>query len=582
MNTCNGCSKKYCSLCIKDIPKCPQQCHVYACCGFQECSKCKKNGCKKIHTQDCQNCKKPICDSENCSKYCSGSRWGWNSCKKLTCLDCAKIIKKCSSCSKLQCHDIINDCSHCTNAICGSCKRTCHDCKKNFCRSAPMTLSDNDHYCPDCAKVANLLEDRYKDFIMHIQNGIKEVNYQCSGYINQLPLIKIKDWVLSYPCTDIVCKKLKEFCQISPVGIGEKTVIEEKIRKGLEVKNQDVKLSPEFLEIINGEISKKINTLLCPDEKSISIEFYKLLLYEKGSFFKAHKDTQRSQNHFGSLVVFLPCFYQGGDFLIEHLGEKKQFNFALTPKNFEKNLELKWVAFFTDIQHEILELTDGHRVALTFNIYSSGAKIEPPQSKPEITPSILLKRIFDHPKFEHEKLGYILHHHYTPSTLNPKFLKGIDNKIYSMIKGCEKYSIKIEELDIHASGSGDGGYEYGGYSSSLSYDLADFEFECKTDDVYFLNENDFPFPKFFKGKRPVDQEVEATGNEGTNVELQYQHAYLEIAKKDGDDEEEEEGEEGEDDEKDIVSLPSKRERDEESGDVIEISDEEDHKKQKLE
>ncbi|KAF8137842.1 hypothetical protein K438DRAFT_2120282 [Mycena galopus ATCC 62051] len=46
--------------------------------------------------------------------------------------------------------------------------------------------------------------------------------------------------------------------------------------------------------------------------KGISAELYKLNVYGKGSFFKAHKDTPRGENTFGSLVVVFPASHVGG------------------------------------------------------------------------------------------------------------------------------------------------------------------------------------------------------------------------------------------------------------------------------
>ena len=71
-------------------------------------------------------------------------------------------------------------------------------------------------------------------------------------------------------------------------------------------------------------------------------ELYKLLVYEKGDKFKAHKDTLRAPNHFGSLIIFLPSWYKGintlimhqthskgGDFVVRHKQRESIYNFSL-------------------------------------------------------------------------------------------------------------------------------------------------------------------------------------------------------------------------------------------------------------
>jgi hypothetical protein len=81
--------------------------------------------------------------------------------------------------------------------------------------------------------------------------------------------------------------------------------------------------------------------------EDINAELYKLLIYGKGDKFQAHKDTLRSKNHFGSLIVTLPSWYKGrltifgfqveilkgGDFALRHREEEHRFNFSLENKS---------------------------------------------------------------------------------------------------------------------------------------------------------------------------------------------------------------------------------------------------------
>ena len=40
---------------------------------------------------------------------------------------------------------------------------------------------------------------------------------------------------------------------------------------------------------------------------NVSARLYKLLLYEPGDFFARHRDTERMNGMFGTLVIELPC-----------------------------------------------------------------------------------------------------------------------------------------------------------------------------------------------------------------------------------------------------------------------------------
>ncbi|KAI6111169.1 hypothetical protein F5141DRAFT_1112871 [Pisolithus sp. B1] len=105
------------------------------------------------------------------------------------------------------------------------------------------------------------------------------------------------------------------------------------------------------------------------EKRRIKVEMYKLNVYGKDSFFKAHKDTPRSETMFGSLVVVFPTPHQGGEFVLRQDGHEWVIDFAkMIPDTAEKAC-VGYVSFFSDIEHEVRVVTAGHRVTLTYNLY---------------------------------------------------------------------------------------------------------------------------------------------------------------------------------------------------------------------
>lgn len=81
----------------------------------------------------------------------------------------------------------------------------------------------------------------------------------------------------------------------------------------------------------------------------------------------------------GSLVVCLPALHEGGQLVVRHQGREKVFDWSG-----EKGTNtIQWAAFFSDCEHEVLEVTSGHRVTLTYNLYSTckanAASLDPQQ-----------------------------------------------------------------------------------------------------------------------------------------------------------------------------------------------------------
>ena len=95
-------------------------------------------------------------------------------------------------------------------------------------------------------------------------------------------------------------------------------------------------------------------------------ELYKLNIYARGGFFKAHVDTPRSEKMFGSLVVCLPTQFTGGELIVRHHKEEIKYDWSSTASDTSSTLH--WAAYFSDVEHEILPVSEGHRVTLTCNL----------------------------------------------------------------------------------------------------------------------------------------------------------------------------------------------------------------------
>jgi hypothetical protein len=85
-------------------------------------------------------------------------------------------------------------------------------------------------------------------------------------------------------------------------GKGGETILDENVRKTLEIDANKVTLTNPRWE---GALTKLVATVasgLGRDPGSTRANLYKLLLYEPGGFFKPHRDTEKEQGMFGTLV----------------------------------------------------------------------------------------------------------------------------------------------------------------------------------------------------------------------------------------------------------------------------------------
>ena len=74
---------------------------------------------------------------------------------------------------------------------------------------------------------------------------------------------------------------------------------------------------------------------------------------------------------FGSLVVVFPTPHEGGALLLRHRGHEWTFDSGQVLAAVDQPA-IGYVAFFSDIEHEVAPVTSGHRVTLTYNLFFDG------------------------------------------------------------------------------------------------------------------------------------------------------------------------------------------------------------------
>jgi hypothetical protein len=188
-------------------------------------------------------------------------------------------------------------------------------------------------------------------------------------------------------------------------------------------------------------------------KKNIKTELYKLNVYGmylidihlhlilrccpgKGSFFKPHVDTPRSEKMFGSLVMVFPTPHEGGALLLRHRGQEWVFDSGKSLAA-EREPSIGFVAFFSDIEHEVAPVISGHRITLTYNLYfDDGGPVSPniehlthPQLENEVAFRKVFKGLLENPEFlaDGGTLAFGLRHVYP--------IENNLEQVYSVLKG---------------------------------------------------------------------------------------------------------------------------------------------------
>lgn len=177
---------------------------------------------------------------------------------------------------------------------------------------------------------------------------------------------------IGLPLTSEQAQALIKHSEQAPFGRREETIVDTDIRKNWQIGAAGFALTnPQWTEAMQNAVDQIGKELGLSDCK-IGFEPYKLLIYEAGSFFTAHRDTEKIPNMFATMVVNLPSAHQGGELIISHAGQSKSYSFtdgSLFASSF--------VAFYADCYHEVKPVTSGYRLCLIYNLAITNRKQQP-------------------------------------------------------------------------------------------------------------------------------------------------------------------------------------------------------------
>ena len=144
--------------------------------------------------------------------------------------------------------------------------------------------------------------------------------------------------------------------QVDIIGFHGQTILHEPERRrtwqiGADRVRMEGKHWPRTIEAILARVAHGLGV-----GEPIEAALYKLLVYDEGSFFVSHRDTEKVPGMFATLVVALPSTSAGGELVVRHKGREVRLDLRC-----EDPSEAAFAAFYADCVHEVLPVTAGCR-----------------------------------------------------------------------------------------------------------------------------------------------------------------------------------------------------------------------------
>ncbi len=370
---------------------------------------------------------------------------------------------------------------------------------------------------------------------------------------------------IAIPLLPAQAKQLIKAASRAPYGRGSDTIVDTKVRRTWQIEASRISLSGKHWSTTLAGIVERAAEGLGVTEP-VAAELYKLLVYDKGSFFVSHRDTEKTPGMFATLVLALPSQSKGGELMVRHKDREARLDLAC-----EEPSEIAFAAFYADCVHEVLPVTSGCRATLVFNLVrkAKGKAPEPPSYEAEAEQVTQLLRGWVDAKVSAsvdatsadgaelaspEKLIIPLEHAYTPAELAFDKLKGADAAVARLLgtaapqAGCDLHLALLtvwESGSAEYSGRENWHYRRGRRDSGVEENANEFEVIEVHDWSKTLS--DWRRPDGVAttlGKLPIeDHEVsppdaledmepdeehfhEATGNEGASFDRTYARAAL--------------------------------------------------------
>ena len=405
-----------------------------------------------------------------------------------------------------------------------------------------MSASEID-YATNCERLERLLAsvDRPGDFCAHGRSFVP------------MPVLVVEGTgTLSFPVPDAQVQTLIGLAEPAPYGKGAETLVDATIRDCWQIDASCFRLGGRAWTETFATIMEAVADGLGCSVGSLVAVPYKLLIYEPGGFFAAHRDTEKADGMIATLTVSLPAAGagSGGDLLVCHGAREIRVDMAVSEPS-----ELAWAAFYADCLHEIEPVHDGFRLSLVFNICLRQDAAEILRHAPDHSDRIeaiarelaLWRDAAERPA----KLVWILEHDYSEAGLSFAALKNADaarGHVLAEAAARAGFELFAATLHVEETGSPDEAFyeHYDGWGR-YDEDRDDIGMDEVFDSVQWLEgwadpqgrqpafgslplcDGELLLEDALDDAAPDSQWVnEATGNEGVTVERAYRRAAFAI------------------------------------------------------
>ncbi|PIL31379.1 hypothetical protein GSI_06079 [Ganoderma sinense ZZ0214-1] len=283
--------------------------------------------------------------------------------------------------------------------------------------------------------------------------------------------------IVGLPLSSRDAAAIKACAEQAPFGMADQTVVDKTVSFVNEAWQP-------FLKGVLQDVCQALGVNF--DASKPLCELYKLLLYETGSHFLPHVDTEKVDGMFATIVIVLPAKFTGGAVHVSHGGFSETYEHSARSQS-----DTTVLAWYTDVEHEVKPVASGYRLALSFNVIHTTNSLRPIVSNVSDAVVRLRRVLASWAKNDHDapdKIIYLLHHKYSHANMSGSALKGSDAHLVAMLDNVGRslgFRLGLANLTCTESGCAqDDGYgRRGGWGCYTSDEEDDNEDDVEMEEV---------------------------------------------------------------------------------------------------
>ncbi|KAJ3374054.1 hypothetical protein GGF31_008270 [Allomyces arbusculus] len=165
--------------------------------------------------------------------------------------------------------------------------------------------------------------------------------------------------------------KIKGVATEAPFGRDMDTLVDPAVRKSWQIEPSKVHLThPHWtkgIEMLKTEIAAKLGC----EGMQFDMPLYKFLLYEPGGHFVKHRDTEKHNRMFATVMLQLPSVHEGGELVVYR--DKSSDAAESITHDFGRAegmapFAVHYAVHYADAEHELKPITSGYRLALVYSL----------------------------------------------------------------------------------------------------------------------------------------------------------------------------------------------------------------------